>query len=90
MGTYAERTKCPPAEGDWAESSARGRTLPVCDTRHDSRTRRTRSSQDGRSTGPVATGEAAARKQHALALFAGLPRHYDRVGAALSFGQDPR
>jgi demethylmenaquinone methyltransferase/2-methoxy-6-polyprenyl-1,4-benzoquinol methylase len=64
--------------------------LPVCDTRHDSRTRRTRSSQDGRSTGPVATGEAAARKQHALALFAGLPRHYDRVGAALSFGQDPR
>lgn len=30
------------------------------------------------------------RKQHALALFAGLPRHYDRAGAALSFGQDPR
>jgi demethylmenaquinone methyltransferase/2-methoxy-6-polyprenyl-1,4-benzoquinol methylase len=30
------------------------------------------------------------RKRHALALFAGLPRHYDRVGAALSFGQDPR
>jgi demethylmenaquinone methyltransferase / 2-methoxy-6-polyprenyl-1,4-benzoquinol methylase len=23
-------------------------------------------------------------------LFAGLPRHYDRVGAVLSFGQDPR
>jgi demethylmenaquinone methyltransferase / 2-methoxy-6-polyprenyl-1,4-benzoquinol methylase len=41
-------------------------------------------------TGAVATGEAAPRKQHALALFAGLPRHYDRVGAALSFGQDPR
>ena len=34
--------------------------------------------------------EAGTRKQHALALFAGLPRHYDRVGAALSFGQDPR
>ncbi|QEC49859.1 methyltransferase domain-containing protein [Baekduia soli] len=31
-----------------------------------------------------------ARKEHALQLFAGLPRHYDRVGAALSFGQDPR
>jgi demethylmenaquinone methyltransferase/2-methoxy-6-polyprenyl-1,4-benzoquinol methylase len=33
---------------------------------------------------------ASPRKQHALELFAGLPRHYDRVGAALSFGQDPR
>jgi demethylmenaquinone methyltransferase/2-methoxy-6-polyprenyl-1,4-benzoquinol methylase len=33
---------------------------------------------------------AGARKQHALTLFAGLPRHYDRAGAALSFGQDPR
>ena len=30
------------------------------------------------------------RKAHALALFAGLPRHYDAVGAVLSFGQDPR
>jgi demethylmenaquinone methyltransferase/2-methoxy-6-polyprenyl-1,4-benzoquinol methylase len=30
------------------------------------------------------------RKQHALSLFAGLPRHYDRAGAALSFWQDPR
>jgi demethylmenaquinone methyltransferase/2-methoxy-6-polyprenyl-1,4-benzoquinol methylase len=30
------------------------------------------------------------RKRHALDLFAGLPRHYDRVGAVLSFGQDPR
>jgi demethylmenaquinone methyltransferase / 2-methoxy-6-polyprenyl-1,4-benzoquinol methylase len=30
------------------------------------------------------------RKQHALELFAGLPRHYDRAGALLSFGQDPR
>jgi demethylmenaquinone methyltransferase/2-methoxy-6-polyprenyl-1,4-benzoquinol methylase len=34
--------------------------------------------------------DSSARKQHALALFAGLPRHYDRAGAALSFGQDPR
>jgi len=33
---------------------------------------------------------ASPRKQHALALFAGLPRRYDAAGAALSFGQDPR
>jgi demethylmenaquinone methyltransferase / 2-methoxy-6-polyprenyl-1,4-benzoquinol methylase len=33
---------------------------------------------------------ASARKQHALTLFAGLPRRYDAAGAALSFGQDPR
>ena len=30
------------------------------------------------------------RKRQALDLFAGLPRHYNRMGAALSFGQDPR
>lgn len=30
------------------------------------------------------------RKRHALDLFAGLPRGYDRMGAVLSFGQDPR
>jgi demethylmenaquinone methyltransferase/2-methoxy-6-polyprenyl-1,4-benzoquinol methylase len=30
------------------------------------------------------------RKQHALDLFAGLPGRYDRMGAVLSFGQDPR
>jgi demethylmenaquinone methyltransferase/2-methoxy-6-polyprenyl-1,4-benzoquinol methylase len=30
------------------------------------------------------------RKQHARQLFAGLPGAYDRAGAALSFGQDPR
>lgn len=30
------------------------------------------------------------RKRHALELFAGLPRRYDRMGALLSFGQDPR
>ena len=29
-------------------------------------------------------------KAHALALFAGLRRHYDVMGALLSFGQDPR
>lgn len=32
----------------------------------------------------------SARKQHALGLFAGLPRRYDLLSAALSFGQDPR
>src|SRR3954447_19213742 len=30
------------------------------------------------------------RKSHAIELFAGLPRHYDRVAAVLSFGQEPR
>ncbi len=30
------------------------------------------------------------RKRHAVQLFAGLPGHYDRVGAMMSFGQDPR
>jgi demethylmenaquinone methyltransferase/2-methoxy-6-polyprenyl-1,4-benzoquinol methylase len=30
------------------------------------------------------------RKSHALELFAGLPDQYDRVGAVMSFGQDPR
>ncbi len=32
----------------------------------------------------------SARKLHALELFAGLPARYDRMGALLSFGQDPR
>src|SRR3954471_3212011 len=36
---------------------------------------------------PIGVSE---RKRHARRLFAGLPDHYDRVGAALSFGQDPR
>jgi demethylmenaquinone methyltransferase/2-methoxy-6-polyprenyl-1,4-benzoquinol methylase len=30
------------------------------------------------------------RKRHALDLFAGLPHAYERMGAVLSFGQDPR
>ncbi len=30
------------------------------------------------------------RKRHAVELFRGLPAHYDRVGAVMSFGQDPR
>ena len=32
----------------------------------------------------------SARKEHALELFAGLPSRYDRAGAVMSFGQDPR
>jgi demethylmenaquinone methyltransferase/2-methoxy-6-polyprenyl-1,4-benzoquinol methylase len=32
----------------------------------------------------------SSRKQHALELFAGLPRRYDQMGTILSFGQDPR
>ncbi len=32
----------------------------------------------------------SARTRHARELFAGLPATYDRVGALLSFGQDPR
>jgi demethylmenaquinone methyltransferase/2-methoxy-6-polyprenyl-1,4-benzoquinol methylase len=37
-----------------------------------------------------ATDTGGARKREALDLFAPLPRHYDRVAAILSFGQDPR
>ncbi|HWE11059.1 MAG TPA: class I SAM-dependent methyltransferase, partial [Solirubrobacteraceae bacterium] len=36
------------------------------------------------------TTAVSPRKRHALQLFSGLPRHYDRMGAVLSFGQDPR
>lgn len=32
----------------------------------------------------------SARKRHALELFEGLPGRYDRMGAVMSFGQDPR
>ncbi len=38
---------------------------------------------------PIA-GPPSSRKRHALSLFDGLPRDYDRMGAVLSFGQDPR
>ncbi len=34
--------------------------------------------------------ESSALKRETLELFAPLPRHYDRVAAVLSFGQDPR
>jgi demethylmenaquinone methyltransferase / 2-methoxy-6-polyprenyl-1,4-benzoquinol methylase len=33
---------------------------------------------------------ASPRKRHALQLFEGLPQRYDRTGALMSFGQDPR
>jgi demethylmenaquinone methyltransferase / 2-methoxy-6-polyprenyl-1,4-benzoquinol methylase len=39
--------------------------------------------------GPAATW-GSERKRHALSLFEGLPKRYDRVAAVLSFGQDPR
>ena len=38
----------------------------------------------------MAVGLNTARKRHTLELFAGLPGQYDRMGALLSFGQDPR
>jgi demethylmenaquinone methyltransferase / 2-methoxy-6-polyprenyl-1,4-benzoquinol methylase len=36
------------------------------------------------------TSSPTARKREAIDLFAPLPRYYDRVASALSFGQDPR
>src|ERR1700722_3857132 len=41
---------------------------------------------------PVGSGASmpSVRKRHAVHLFRGLPGHYDRVGAVMSFGQDPR
>jgi demethylmenaquinone methyltransferase/2-methoxy-6-polyprenyl-1,4-benzoquinol methylase len=41
---------------------------------------------------PVGSGSVmpSVRKRHALDLFRALPDQYDRVGAAMSFGQDPR
>src|SRR5215207_7354361 len=38
----------------------------------------------------AALGSQSGRKDEALELFRGLPRGYDRMGALLSFGQDPR
>lgn len=37
-----------------------------------------------------AGGTRSARKRHALDLFAGIPREYDRAGAVLGLGQDAR
>ncbi len=39
---------------------------------------------------PSDPADPSDRKRHALALFAGLPARYDRMGALLSLGQDPR
>jgi demethylmenaquinone methyltransferase / 2-methoxy-6-polyprenyl-1,4-benzoquinol methylase len=38
----------------------------------------------------AATDARSERKRHALELFSGLPKRYDLLAAALSFGQDPR
>jgi len=38
----------------------------------------------------ASTDLRSARKREALQLFRGLPRHYDQLSSALSFGQDPR
>jgi len=38
----------------------------------------------------VSAAVPSPRKRQALELFEGLPRHYDAMGALLSFGQDPR
>lgn len=40
--------------------------------------------------GAPAENHVTLRKRHALQLFAGLPRQYQRTGAIMSFGQDPR
>lgn len=40
--------------------------------------------------GASRVSEPSERKRHALTLFEGLPARYDRVGALMSFGQDPR
>jgi demethylmenaquinone methyltransferase / 2-methoxy-6-polyprenyl-1,4-benzoquinol methylase len=37
-----------------------------------------------------AQNPSSPRKRHALELFAGLPGQYGRMGAVMSFGQDPR
>jgi demethylmenaquinone methyltransferase/2-methoxy-6-polyprenyl-1,4-benzoquinol methylase len=64
--------------GRQAAIASRNPPTPV---RDDSWTDRERTQPDRRTP---------TRKGHARELFAGLPRQYDRAGAALSFGQDPR
>jgi demethylmenaquinone methyltransferase / 2-methoxy-6-polyprenyl-1,4-benzoquinol methylase len=44
----------------------------------------------GIPSGSAGTPAPTARKRQALELFRGLPRRYDLLSAALSFGQDPR
>jgi demethylmenaquinone methyltransferase / 2-methoxy-6-polyprenyl-1,4-benzoquinol methylase len=41
-------------------------------------------------TAALESAAASPRKRHALQLFEGLPARYDRAGALMSFGQDPR
>ena len=41
-------------------------------------------------TGRYGAGMNSPRKRKALELFQGLPKRYDRLSSALSFGQDPR
>jgi demethylmenaquinone methyltransferase / 2-methoxy-6-polyprenyl-1,4-benzoquinol methylase len=40
--------------------------------------------------GTASSDGGSARKREALELFRGLPRHYDLLSSAFSFGQDPR
>jgi demethylmenaquinone methyltransferase/2-methoxy-6-polyprenyl-1,4-benzoquinol methylase len=40
--------------------------------------------------GDLVDSHGSPRKRHALELFEGLPARYDRMGAVMSFGQDPR
>ncbi len=42
------------------------------------------------AAGAAPGGQRSARKREALDLFRGLPRRYDLLSSALSFGQDPR
>src|SRR4051794_28392310 len=49
-----------------------------------------RGGQNAREPACRVTTASSPRKTHAVQLFAGLPAHYDRVGAFMSFGQDPR
>ncbi len=46
--------------------------------------------QSSPASGDPDAVEPGSLKHEALELFAPLPRHYDRVAASLSFGQDPR
>src|ERR1700689_5864395 len=45
---------------------------------------------DSEHPGRAGSVGGSARKRQALELFRGLPRRYDQVATALSFGQDPR
>jgi demethylmenaquinone methyltransferase/2-methoxy-6-polyprenyl-1,4-benzoquinol methylase len=72
-----------------AGGRAPGRLPPNAARRHDCETPDHDPSNSNGSE-HASAAPAGARKRHALELFAGLGRHYERAGAALSFGQDPR